>query len=248
MAEKLQLLIVEDEALIAENLKFTLEDLGYTVSGIAYTFAQAQQLIATTYFDLILLDINLGSASPADTGLVLAGQVKKMARPFIFLTAYSDRATILEATHLQPNGYLIKPVNPAALFAAIQTAIEHHTQAKEIVPPFATPESPAFFFVKVGNRNLKLHWKDVYCLEASKNYVQIRVNHSPVEYTIRGTLSFVMQQLIPAALQQNFRQLNRSTCVNLHYVTAFDGEAVYCGTQRIENTRIPMRELQAQFT
>jgi DNA-binding LytR/AlgR family response regulator len=245
MTDKLQILIVDDEALIAESLKFTLNDLGYKVVDIAYTYRQALTALDKQNVDLVLLDINLGSKLPNENGLALAGHITK---PFIFLTAYSDRQTILEATRQYPSGYLIKPVSPALLFASIQTAIEQHTVQKEelpMAPEFG--ESPMFFFVKVGNRNMKLYWRDVYCLEAGKNYVQVQVNHSPVEYTIRGTLSFVVHQLVPPALQPQFRQLNRSTYVNLEFITAYDSEAVYCGDRRIENTRIPYKELPNQL-
>lgn len=245
MTDKLQILIVEDEALIAENLKITLNDLGYEVSGIAYTYRQALTALSQQPTDLILLDINLGSKSSAENGLALAEQITK---PFIFLTAYNDRQTILDATRRHPSGYLIKPVSPALLFASIQTAIEQHTARQEELTAHQEPdESPAFFFVKVGNRTMKLYWRDVYCLEAGKNYVQVRVNHSPVDYTIRGTLSFVVHQLVPPALQTQFRQLNRSTYVNLGFISAFDSDAVYCGDRRIENTRIPYKELQNQL-
>jgi DNA-binding LytR/AlgR family response regulator len=245
MTDKLQILIVEDEALIAENLKITLNDLGYEVADIAYTYRQALTAISKQDADLVLLDINLGSKLPNENGLALAGQITK---PFIFLTAYSDRQTILEATRQHPSGYLIKPVSPALLFASIQTAIEQHTAKKEqLSTVLELSESPMFFFVKVGNRNMKLYWRDVYCVEAGKNYVQVRVNHSPVEYTIRGTLSFVMHQLVPPALQPQFRQFNRSTYVNLEFISAYDSEAVYCGDRRIENTRIPYKEVQNQL-
>ncbi|GAB3758720.1 LytR/AlgR family response regulator transcription factor [Spirosoma pomorum] len=246
MTDKLQILIVEDEAIIAENLKITLNDLGYEVAGIAYTYRQALTAISEPDTDLVLLDINLGSKSSTENGLALAEQLTK---PFIFLTAYNDRQTILEATRRHPSGYLIKPVNPALLFASIQTAIEQYAVQKEGLTTSQEPEElPAFFFVKVGNRSIKLYWRDVYCLEAGKNYVQVRVSHSPVDYTIRGTLNFVMHQLVPPAQQARLRQFNRSTYVNLDFISAFDSEAIYCGDRRIENTRIPYKELQSQLT
>ena len=153
-APKLNLLVVEDEALIAENLRLTLEDLGYAVLATCYTYAEARQAFAPGHRpDLVLLDINLGSPDPAHTGLALAQQLRDRpdGPPFIFLTAYNDLDTIRQATRLQPSGYLIKPVNGAALFAAIQTAIERtgtQQPAPCPLPPRAAPPAPDFFFVK----------------------------------------------------------------------------------------------------
>jgi|GEM_PF-369866 len=249
MADKLTLLIVEDEILIAENLRFTLEDLGFSVSEIACTVDQAADALADQQPDLVLLDINLGDNSLFNSGLVLAQQLNQDQIPFIFLTAYSDRDTIMQATQLRPSGYLIKPVNPATLFAAIQTAIQNQIHAnKPVVDKQPSAEQPDYFFVKVGKRNLKLYWKDVYCLEATKNYVQIRVIDTPVTYTVRGTLQSVMQQVVPLPLQPAFQQFNRSTAVNVQHITRYDSEAIYCQHVRISNTRLSTKELQVMMS
>lgn len=247
MLDSFAILIVEDELLIAETLRYSLEDLGFSVSGIANTYDQAITCIDQLRPDLTLLDINLNSEQPDNNGLALANRLANQYRlPFIFLTAYSDRDTILQATRLRPSGYLIKPVSPAALFATIQTTIEHQlTPAQPIQSALQLDEQPDFFFVKVGNRNIKLYWQDVYCLEASKNYVQIRVIDTSVTYMIRGTLNFVWHQLIPASIQPGFRQFNRSTVASVKHLTHFDPEAVYHNQFRITNTRFNHKELQS---
>lgn len=250
MADTISILIVEDELLIAETLRYSVEDLGFTVIGIASTFEQAVTLIDQHRPDLTLLDINLNSKQSTDTGLALADRLANDYRlAFIFLTAYSDHDTILQATRLRPGGYLIKPINSATLFAAIQTTIENQINAtKSAVTANQPVEQRDFFFVKVGNRNLKLHWKDVYCLEASKNYVQIRVIDTPVTYNIRGTLSFVQHQLVPAAIQRYFKQFSRSTVINIQHVTHFDANFVYCGSFQASNSRFSYKELQILLT
>lgn len=250
MADKLTLLIVEDEVLIAENLRFTLEDLGFAVSGIACNAGEVADALFNQRPDLVLLDINLGTQSPANNGLALAQRLNQEQIPFIFLTAYSDRDTIMQATRLRPSGYLIKPVNPATLFAAIQTASQNHVSANQPVADKlpSVEEQPNYFFVKVGKRNLKLCWQDVYCLEATKNYVQIRVVDTPVTYAVRGTLQSVMQQIVPSPLQPAFQQFSRSTAVNVQHITRYDSEAIYCRHIRISNTRLSAKELQVMMS
>jgi len=247
VSDSFDILIVEDELLIAETLRYSLEDLGFSVSGIAHTYEQALTSIDQLRPDLTLLDINLNSEQPGHDGLSLASRLATHYRlPFIFLTAYSDRDTIRQAARLRPSGYLIKPVSAAALFAVIQTTIEHQVGATSPTLSERPPdEQPTFFFVKVGNRNLKLYWQDVYCLEASKNYVQIRVINTAVTYTVRGTLHFVWHQLVPISIQAGFKQFNRSTVANVSHLTHFDAEAVYHHQFRMINTRLSQKELQA---
>lgn len=255
MEPKLAVLVVEDEALIAEHLRLTLQDLGYATPPACHTYAQAEAALTRpggVGADLVLLDINLGSPNPAHTGLALARHLGgPAAPPFVFLTAYSDLDTIRQATRLQPSGYLIKPVNGPTLFAAIQTALEcHRTHAPAPLPaPLPAPAEPAaaldFFFVKIGEKTHKLRWAEVAALEAGKNYVTLRTAAYRTGYPLRGSLAYVLDQLLPAALRPRFLRVNRRTCLNAAYITAYDDEYVYCGPDRYENGGTAQRELHA---
>jgi len=244
MDNKIKILIVEDEALIAENLKCSLEDLGYEVTDTCYTYAEALEAIGQTTADLFLLDINLGR-QPHENGLALAELIiSKCRKPFIFLTAYSDLDTIRRATRLQPSGYLIKPANSAALFATIQTAIEHFTNQRAFIPAIESPPLPDYFFVKVGTKAHKLLWEDIYCIESGKNYVKLRSIITRTDYPIRGSLTYVMDNLVPKKLEGSFIRVNRAVCLNRKYITAYDNDYVYCGTEKYENARTAMKQLQ----
>lgn len=244
-APRLRILVVEDEALIAENLRLTLEDLGYEVPATYYTFAEARQALADPAADLVLLDINLGSADPAYSGLGLARQLREAGGPpFIFLTAYSDLATIRQATQLQPSGYLIKPVGGPALFAAIQSALEYAATRQPAPEPAATPpDAPEFFFVKLGERTHKLHWAEVERLEAGKNYVTLHQAGQRAGYPIRGSLTYVLEQLLPPALRGSFLRVNRRLGLNAACITGYDDDYVYCGPERYENGRLAQKQL-----
>ena len=247
---RLRILVVEDEALIAENLRLTLEDLGYEVPAAAYTFAEAQVLLAgplARQADLVLLDINLGSADPAQTGLALARQLAEAGGPpFIFLTAYSDLDTIRQATQLRPSGYLIKPVSGPALFAAIQTALEAAATRQPAAPPAPAtpPAAPEFFYVKLGERTHKLQWTEVQRLEAGRNYVTLYTARHRAGYPLRGTLTYVLNQLLPAALRSRFLRINRQIALNAASITAYDDEYVYCGPEQYENGQLAQEQLQ----
>lgn len=249
LTPRLRILVVEDEALIAENLRLTLEDLGYEVPATCYTFPEAQATLAGLpaqgTADLVLLDLNLGSATPARSGLALARQLREQGGPpFIFLTAYSDLSTIRQATQLQSSGYLSKPVSGPALFAAIQSALEYATARQPApAPTAAAPAAPDFFFVKLGERAHKLQWADVQRLEAGKNYVTLYPAGQRRGYPLRGSLAYVLEQLVPPALRPQFLRINRRLCLNAAAITGYDDEHVYCGAERYENGHLAQQQL-----
>ena len=234
MDNRIKIHIVEDEALIAEEIRRTLNGLGYEVCGLNYDFDSAAAAIPASDADLFILDINLSGGSEK-TGIELAGLLKSNnPKPFIFLSAYSDRDTISKATALHPANYLVKPVNPAALFAAIQLAIAK-VQDPQYIQNNVDKVNPAFFYIKIGNRKEKLFWQDVYAMEASKNYVRIFINGQAVEYPLRGTISFVLDQLVPEQLREKFFRLGRSTCLNRNYITWVSEEYIICGDRKFQN-------------
>lgn len=245
MKDKLRILIVEDEAIIAENLKLSLEDLGYVVVDTCYNSTTAVEALTTGDCDLVLLDINLNDRQDKQAGFTLAKKIKEqLKKPFIFLTAYNDKDTINTASKLQPFGYLIKPVNDAMLFAAIQTAIERFNNNTTIDRPDNQDEKPDYFYVRLGSTTHKIYWTEIFCIEAGKNYVKLRSRISNIDYPIRGSLSYVIEQLLPTNLVKDFIRVNRSIYLNQSYITKFDKEFVYCQNDRFENSKNLIKQLK----
>lgn len=118
---KARILIVEDEALIAEDIKFNLEKLGHTVTGIVMNGDRALDAIANPNFDLVLLDINIkGSLSGIDLAKIIR---EKYHIPYIYLTASSDDYTLDRAKATLPYGYIVKPFNEFDLKVNIDVAL-----------------------------------------------------------------------------------------------------------------------------
>ena len=120
---KIKILIVEDESIIALNLKETLIELGYEPCGIAPNRCKTIALLEKGIQpDLILMDIYLKGPT---TGIELAKELKITMPevPVIFLTANSELATIKEASKAFSYGYIIKPYKKPSLHAAIEVAI-----------------------------------------------------------------------------------------------------------------------------
>ena len=113
-----KILIVEDESIVALDIKMSLESLRYIVTGIAKNFTQALDKIEVLLPELILMDINLKKSKD---GINTAHEIqKKYNIPIIYLTAYTDEKTIQRAVQTNPVGYLVKPFNPEELNLSIQ--------------------------------------------------------------------------------------------------------------------------------
>jgi len=117
-----RILIVEDESIIALNLRQTLLRLGYDVVGMAGTGVEAVNLAERGQPELVLMDINLG---PGEDGIATAARIMQQRRSaVIYLTAYSEDATLRRARETAPYGYLLKPFSERELHATIQMALE----------------------------------------------------------------------------------------------------------------------------
>ncbi len=212
MENEINILIVEDEALIAQNIKMQLEDFGYAITGVCYNYDAAIKAIAATNYDVLITDINLGDGIDKKSGLQLAQQVKQSKNcPVIFLTAFSDKDTIKKAAVSSPSAYLVKPINAAGLFAAVQLAVENYNNTKNSIEEIN--KLPDYFFVKQGAKFVKIFWQEVYHLEAIKNYVKIKTTMHTCAFLVRGSLQQVMQVMIPLHLQNKFIKISRAEAV-----------------------------------
>lgn len=101
------ILVVEDERIIAKGIEKRLKGLGYDVVGLVSTGEEAVQKATELRPDLILMDIRLG---PGMDGVEAANLIRtRFSIPIVYLTAYSDNATLQRAKVTEPFGYVLKP-------------------------------------------------------------------------------------------------------------------------------------------
>jgi HD-GYP domain-containing protein (c-di-GMP phosphodiesterase class II) len=129
MAAK-KILIVEDEMIIAQNLKNNLIRLGYEVPAIVGTGEEAINVTEWLLPDLILMDIMLkGNQTGIETAEIIRGLYNI---PIIYLTAYPDERTLSLAKVTLPFGYLVKPVEIQTLHSTIEMALYKHGIEQEL--------------------------------------------------------------------------------------------------------------------
>ena len=113
-------LIVEDEFVVAENLRTELESMGYEVVGLACSGKEAVELARQEKPDLALMDIKLiGAMDGIETAIHLR---QKWDIPVLFLTAFADESFLERAKLAEPLGYLVKPYERKGLRASIEMA------------------------------------------------------------------------------------------------------------------------------
>lgn len=130
MMEQPTIFIVEDEAIVANDIKETLKSLGYSVPGIAKSGELALEKVKELKPDLVLMDIHL--AGQMD-GVETAGKIHILYNiPVIYLTAYADKALLDRAKVTEPYGYVIKPYDERELHSVIEMALYKHRVEREI--------------------------------------------------------------------------------------------------------------------
>ena len=121
-------LIVEDEFVVANDLEIILETAKYQVTGIASSVDEALGFIAKDKPDIVIVDIILQGRQ---TGIDLAKSLTIMGIPFIYLSANSNQSTLEDAKATQPYGFLVKPFREKDVLITIQMALYRHAHSLE---------------------------------------------------------------------------------------------------------------------
>lgn len=127
---KPQIMIVEDEGVVALSLQTHLKSFGYEVPIMVATGEEAVRYIHIIQPDLILMDIRLDGAID---GVEAAAKIRSYVDiPIIYLTANSDEDTLQRAKITEPYGYLLKPFEERELRTTIETALYKHQMEREL--------------------------------------------------------------------------------------------------------------------
>lgn len=219
---KANIFIVEDESIVAKDIQQTLEKLGYNVVGTASEGEKAVIKIAELKPDLILMDIMLKGDM---TGIEAAAQVKKeIDVPIIYLTAYADKDTLTKAKITQPHGYIIKPFKEVDIRTAVEIALyKHKSEAKiskerdlyySIIK--SDKNSGGSIFVKSKYQLVKVRTKEIFFIEALKDYV--RINTIDNRYIVHSTMKSIQEKL-PVS---DFARVHRSFIVRLDKINIIE--------------------------
>ncbi len=218
---KVNVLVVEDESIVSKDIQYSLKKLGYNVIGAAATGEKAIELATELKPDIILMDIMLKGDI---TGIEASAEIKeKLQIPIIFLTAYADESTLAKAKVTEPYAYIIKPFKEIDLHTSIEMALYKHGKELEILKErdmlysvVENKDNKDFIFVKSKSRLIKLNTKDIYFIEALKDYVVI--NAASARYTIHSTMKDIEDKMPSDA----FLRVHRSYIIRIDKIAQIE--------------------------
>jgi DNA-binding LytR/AlgR family response regulator len=218
---KTNILIVEDESIVAKDIQMSLRKLGYNVVAICSNGEDAIRAAKEHSPDLVLMDIMLKGEM---SGIEAAEQIRsRFNMPIIYLTAYADESTLSKAKITEPYGYIIKPFKEIDLRTSIEMAQYKHQKETDVRKErdflYSIVENKDFkdiIFVKSNSRLVKVRTKDIYFIEALKDYVVI--NTLNARYTIHSTMKDIERKLSP----NEFVRVHRSFIVRIDKIVAIE--------------------------
>ena len=126
-----RILVVEDEPVVALDLKQTLQAMGHEVVSIRTSFKSAIEAVEQLNPSLVFMDIHLQGAGDGIDACKMIYERWKL--PVIFLTAFADEKTVNRAAACKPFGYLTKPFLSKELYAVLQVARSRHDAEMSLV-------------------------------------------------------------------------------------------------------------------
>jgi two-component system response regulator LytT len=214
--EKLKILIVEDEVLIAEDLKDILISFGVQNILLTHTKNDGYSALSSFKPDVVLLDIRMEKELD---GLELGNLInEKFKIPFIFITAHSDVALIQKILQTKPAGYITKPFKKSDLFAQLNLLISKSSENAQIV-------------IKENYQNVIIKHNDILFIESEGNYLNIYTTIK--KHLIRMTL----EELFELLANNNFVKVHRSYVINKTKVTTFNKKEIEIGEYKIPLSR-----------
>lgn len=258
MEERIKVLLVEDEAIVAMDLAAGLERDGYEVTGIADNAETALELFKEHETDIVLMDVNIiGKKDGIDTA---ADLLQHRSVPLIYLTAFTDAKTIERAKATHPAAFLAKPYTITNVRIAIELAISNfavrteQASGKLVSMDTPAPATPAelteketilqmndYIFVKHNYVFVKLKLDDILYAEADNNYVQLVTTEKKL------LLRLSLNQLIEKINYKPLVRIHRSYAVNINMIQSFSDQEVNLSQKQLPIGRSYKDEFLNQF-
>ncbi len=125
----IKIMIVEDERVVAEDIKQTLRKKDFEIVAMSQTGEEAIEKAKAHNPDLVLMDIMLaGEMNGIEATKIIQGELNI---PVIYVTAYAEEDTLSKAKQTNPYGFLVKPIEDKELYATIEMALKRYQQEEK---------------------------------------------------------------------------------------------------------------------
>lgn len=238
---EIKVMIVEDELIIAEDIRSKLSGLGYNVTGIATDVKEAESLLQKNSPDIVMLDIILRDG---DDGIALAEIIRNQYNiPFIFLTSHADKVTIERAKRLKPDGYLVKPFTDRDLYSSIEIAFfkkaDNQVKLEESSFEHENMVLNDCIIIKKDYLLIKIKFVDLQWIMSDGNYLKLHCSDDK-KYLLRSTLKDLLARL-PKEL---FLQTHKSYALNIDHIAAVEYDYIAIGKNHVPVGRLFMENVR----
>jgi len=212
---KVQIMIVEDDMIIAADISMQLIELDYEVTGILPRGEDALKQLETVQPDIILMDVNLkGQLDGIETAQEIYDRYQL---PLIYLTANADDATFQRAKSTKPYAFISKPFVQSDLQRSIELVLNRLEEQASVQKPLLTGRdrnADTFIlddriFVKQRDRMVKIFIKDILYAEADRSYCKVHTEEQ--EFLMTLPLKDFEERL----QSEKFMRVHRSYVVNV---------------------------------
>ncbi len=228
----MNILIVEDEPVIAKHLQYTLNGFGLNAEYTAADYNEAIRILETNIIHLALLDITI---SGYKTGIDVAEFIREnFDIPFIFLTSHEELAIVNAALNTSPNAFLNKPFKKINVYTAVSLAINNYRERDDNKRIEKKNENTTVIqdalFIKEKNVFTKINLNEILYIRSADNYLELHTSER--KYTIRETLKNMVDQLP----EGQFFKTHKSFIINLNMISSIDHIHVIIGEIEIPIT------------
>ncbi len=230
--DKIRIVIVEDEFIVAEDIASLMTEHEYEVTQMFSSAEEALPYVLKNPPDILLVDIQLSGAM---TGIQLVDKVKQsMSFPVIYITASSDEHTYKKAKPTRPNAFLVKPFTPGNLLTSIDLALYNYSRDKIALANTPKQQDEELhtlihrtLFVKSNGKHKKMSPDDILFVEAAGSYIHIQTSCD------RFTLAQNLSKFLRKTPLDNLQRIHRSYLVNIDKVDSFEESCVYIADHKI---------------
>ncbi len=219
--KKLKVLILEDETVLAEELKLSVEELGLQATDLVKSYDEAIESVKNNPPDLALCDIKIrGQIDGVDTARAIRN-IKEI--PIIFTTAYLESQYVMQAFEMDAVNYLSKPVKPEELKKYIDKAIQEINNHKP------TAGTKTHFNLKYGRNSHSIKIDDLYLVEGAGAGSVILLQHKFILCP-----AMVLSKTLEELEHPHIVRINRSTAINIAKVESYEKRGVTINTGDIK--------------
>ncbi len=247
-----KILIVEDEAIIAMDIKSKLKGMGYHVTAVVSDGENAISRAETDKPDIILMDIRIKGEMD---GIMAADVIRQRFNiPIIFSTAYLDRQRIEQAKITMPFGYLLKPIQDRDLKVTIEMALyvnevdkKRRQAEQELQKAHAELEQKALELAMI-NMDLQVHQTELehqneelkrtqsHHAELQTRYFQL-YDFAPVGYMILNEKGVITESNLTCATMLGVDKTHLKNLGFSNFIASGSQNDFYFHRQKVVETR-----------